>query len=61
MCIHYETTTTTTTTELPKTCVYVCMCWGDGEGVAHCYVEVSGTFHASYTLLVGKETLVSSG
>jgi hypothetical protein len=38
------------------------VCWGEGGGgVAHCYVEVSGAFHASYTLLVGKETLVSCG
>ena len=61
MCIYYTTTTTTTTTttELPNTCVCVCVCVG-GRG-AHCYVEVSGTFHASYTLLVAKETPVCCG
>jgi len=54
MCIHY---TTTTITKLPsKTCVCVL-----GRGVAHYYVEVSGTLYASHTLLVGKETHVFCG
>ena len=54
MCIYY-------TTKQPSYLRHVCVCFFVVGGGAHCYLKVSGTFHASSTSLMGKEALVSGG